>query len=196
MNSHKSVAAPCERCAPRRIPFRLRRRSGRLDPRLRRGSYRLPQHNYSLPPWVGLAIAVIVCGSAFWKGGREEQVAAGGLMLSWMTTLALRDPRWVGAQWGAFFADSCLLLLLVGLALRTRRYWPLAAAAFQLLCVVIHIARIADPGIRAWAYGTGQIIFSQWVFFSVGVGTWHTWRASRHPAIIAEPNTDPGATRR
>ena len=152
--------------------------------------------SYQLPPWVGLAIAVVVCGGAFWKGGREEHLAAGGLLLSDLASFLLNDPRWVGPQWGAFAADTCLLILLTVIALRTTRYWPLAAAAFQLLCVVIHIARIVDPGVRGWAYATGQVIFSQWVFFAVGVGTINTWRASRHPAIAAEPVTDPGATRR
>ena len=152
---------------------------------------------YQLPPWVGLAITVVICGGAFWKGQREEQVAAGGLLLSLLVTVVLRDPRWIGAQWGAFGADVCLLLLLTALALRSRRYWPMFAAAFQLLCVVIHVARIVDPGVRAWAYATGQVIFSQWVFFAVGVGTINTWRASRQLAIEGAPaSAEPGATRR
>ena len=153
-------------------------------------------HNHALPPWVGLAITVIVCGGAFWKGGREEQAAAAGLLLSWLTTLVLRDPHWLGPQWGAFGADSCLLLLLTAIALRSRRYWPLAAAAFQLLCVVTHIARLVDPGVRAWAYATGQVIWSQLVFFALGVGVWNTWR-SRHQDVTSElPTPSPGATRR
>jgi hypothetical protein len=156
----------------------------------------LHTHNYALPPWVGLAIMLIVCGGAFWKGGREEQLAAGGLLISDLTGVLFLDPRWLGPQWGAFAADTCLLVLLTWIALRTRRFWPLPAAAFQLLCVAIHVARLVDPGVRAWAYATGQVILSQWVFFAVGVGTFNTWRASRQPTIAAEPNTDPGATRR
>lgn len=154
-----------------------------------------PQH-FVLPAWVGLAITIAVCGGAFWKGGREEQVAAGGLLLSWVATLILRDPKWVGTQWGAFAADICLLILLTALALRSQRYWPLFAAAFQLLCVVIHVARIIDPGVRAWAYATGQVIFSQWVFFAVGVGVFTHWRRARQTAATAPPTAVPGATRR
>ncbi len=152
--------------------------------------------SYALPPWVGLAIAVIVSGGAFWKGGREEQIAAGGLILSWLVTIVLRDPNWVGAQKGAFVADTCLLVILLMLALRTKRYWPLAATAFQLLCVLTHIARIVDPGVRAWAYATGQVIWSQWVFFAVGVGTWNRWRGRRRLALAGTPMTAPGAPRR
>jgi hypothetical protein len=147
----------------------------------------LNQHSYALPPWVGLAITVIVCGGAFWKGGREEQLAAGGLMLSTLTTLFLLDPRWLGPQWGAFGADTCLLFLMVWIALHTHRFWPLPAAAFQLLCVAIHVARLVDPGVRAWAYATGQVIFSQWVFFAVGVGVINTWRMNRKEASSIGP---------
>ena len=155
-------------------------------------------HNYALPPWVGLVITVTVCGGAFWKGGRDEQHAAVGLMLSTLTTVFLSDRRWVGLQWSAFAADTCLLLLLTWIALRSSRYWPLPAAAFQLLCVGIHVARLVDPGVRAWAYATGQVILSQWVFFAVGIGTINTWRASRlQPAASTPvPTAEPGATRR
>ena len=39
--------------------------------------------------------------------------------------------------------------------------------------------RLIDPGVRAWAYATGQVIFSQWVFFAVGVGVFTRWRRGR-----------------
>jgi hypothetical protein len=153
-------------------------------------------HSYELPPWVGLTIAVIVSGGAFWKGGREEQIAAGGLILSWVATEVLLDPRWLGPQWGAFGADTCLLIVLTAIAMRTARFWPLFAAAFQLLCVVIHVARMVDPGVHAWAYATGQVIFSQWVFFSVGVGVFTAWRRSRQLPTSDPLTAESGATRR
>jgi uncharacterized membrane protein (UPF0136 family) len=131
---------------------------------------------YALPPWFGLTLTVVVCGGAFWKGDREEQIAAGGTLLSWLATLVLRDHRWTGLQWGAFAADTLLLVLFVALSLRTRRYWPLVAAAFQLLCVLIHVARLVDPGVRGWAYATGQVIFTQWVLITIGIGVINSWR--------------------
>jgi hypothetical protein len=129
-----------------------------------------------LLPWFGITLTLVVCGGAFIKGDREQQLAAGGLLLSLAVTLAMRDRTWAGTQWGACVADTVLLGLLVSIALRSRRYWPLAAAAFQLLCVFTHLARIVDPGVRAWAYATGQVIWSQLVFWALGVGVWGTWR--------------------
>jgi hypothetical protein len=151
---------------------------------------------YHIYPYFGLALTVAVCGGAFWKGGREEQFAAGGLLLSWAMTIALRDRNWVGTQWSAFAADTVLLLLLTGIALRTKRYWPLFAAAFQFLCVLTHVARTIDPGVRAWAYATGQVIWSQLVFVAVGVGVWGVWRGRAQLANSEAPTPAPGATRR
>ena len=148
-------------------------------------------------PWFGLLLTVVVCGGAFLRGGREEQLAASGLLMSWAVTIALRDRSWIGTQWSAFGADTCLLLLLTAISLRTGRYWPLVAAGFQLLCVVTHVAKVVDPGVRAWAYATAQVIWSQLVFVALGVGVWNTWREGRQPASAADdPIADPGATRR
>jgi hypothetical protein len=147
-------------------------------------------------PYFGLVLTVVVCGAAFWKGGREEQFAAGGLLLSWAMTIALRDRSWVGTQWAAFAADAGLLLIVTGISLRTKRYWPLVAAAFQLLCVMTHVARTIDPGVRAWAYATGQVIFTQLFVVSIGVGVFNTWRGGRQPATSDTPTPEPGATRR
>ena len=139
---------------------------------------------------------VAVCGGALWKGGREEQVAAGAMLIAVLATLFLRDQSWSGTQWGAFVSDFGLLTVYVMIALRSPRFWPLFAAAFELLCVVTHIARILDPGVRAWAYATAQVIWTQWVLFAIGIGTFNTSRRNRQLAAIDSPSAAPGATRR
>jgi hypothetical protein len=140
---------------------------------------------YALPPWFGLALTVLVCGAAFWKGGREEQIAAGGLLLGWIATLVLRDPRWDGAQVGAFVVDGAFLALLTALALRSDRYWPIATAGFQLLAVTTHAARVLDKHLSGWAYATAEVIWTQLVLVALAVGVWGTWRA-RGRAVAAQ----------
>ncbi|MFI4949775.1 MAG: hypothetical protein ACHP7A_01920 [Caulobacterales bacterium] len=147
-------------------------------------------------PWFGVVLTITVCAGAFWKGGREEQQAAAGLLLALAVTLAMRDRTWVGTQWGAFAADVCLFAFLTFIALRSKRYWPLAAAGFQLLGVATHLARTLDPGVRAWAYATGQVIWSQLVFWALAVGVFNTWRARRQETVSGGAVTEPGATRR
>ena len=134
---------------------------------------------YALPPWFGLTLMATVCGAAFWKGDREEQVTAGGLLLGWVATLALRDPRWVGIQWSGFAIDGLFMVMITIIALRSRNFWPLAAAAFQLLAMLTHVARMADPAIGGWVYATAGIVWTFLVEFALGVGVWGTWRQSR-----------------
>jgi hypothetical protein len=150
-----------------------------------------------MPPWVGLTLMAVTCGAAFWKGGREEQLAAAGILLSWVATVLLRDPQWQGTQWGAFGADTLNLLLICAIALRSPRYWPLVGAALQLLCVLTHVARTVDPHVRGWAYATGQVIFTQLYLLTILFAVWTTWRAGRQlAASTPSPTADPGATRR
>lgn len=143
-------------------------------------------HVHALPPWVGLTLTVVMCGGAFWKGDREQQAAAIAFLLSWLTTIVLRDPRWIGPQWGAFWADIAFFALLTAISIRTRRYWPLVAAAFQLLCVMTHVARFMDPGLRNWAYASGQIIFSDMLQIAVLVGVWNTWQERRRMQVALD----------
>ena len=154
-------------------------------------------HSYGLPPWFGLALMATVCIAAFWKGERDEQLTAGALLLSWVATMVLLDPRWIGPQWGSFIADGALLVFLVALALRSTKYWPIFAAGFHLLAVATHSARMIDPRMGAWAYATAAVIWADMVIMALAVGTWNSWRSQRHPAIADDgPRTDPGDTRR
>lgn len=123
-----------------------------------------------------------VCGAAIWKGAWEERGVAFGLLFAFIATLVLRDPRWIGPQWGAFTADVALLVFLVYVAMKTTRYWPLFAAGFHLLAVMTHSARMLDPSMGAWAYATAAVIWADLVIVALALGTWNCWRAERHDA--------------
>lgn len=152
-------------------------------------------HPPVLPPWIGIGFFVAVCGAALWKGGREERIAAGALLLSWLVSYLSLIQRLPGTQWGEFGADAVLLLVLGALAMTSRRFWPLAATSFQLLAVLTHAASLVDRHLGAWAYITANIIWTQMITVSLAVGTFNRWRERRQPALANAP-TDPGATRR
>jgi hypothetical protein len=128
---------------------------------------------------VGLTLTFVVITGAFWKGDREQQVAAVTVVASSLVTLGMRDPRWLGVQWAAFGADVVVLAVITFISFRTRAFWPLVAAAFQLLCVMTHVARTMDPAVHAWAYATAQVIFTHLFLIAIGVGVVNTWLASR-----------------
>jgi signal transduction histidine kinase len=144
-------------------------------------------HAYALSPLIGLALMAIICGGAIWKGGMEERATAIALLLAWAGTLMLRDPRWIGPQWGAFMTDGLLLVFLLAQALWSPKYWPIFAAGFHLLAVITHTARIIDVGLGAWAYATAALIWAYLVLGSLAVGTWNVWRRRQRLDLGARP---------
>jgi hypothetical protein len=138
--------------------------------------------HFQLPPWLGLAILLCVFAAALLKGGGDERAAAVGLVANVLFTALLRDRSWPHVQWTEFALDVLLLALLVGIALRSRKFWPLSAAAFQLLATVTHIAKMVDPNVHQWAYLTAIVIWTYGLIAALGAGVWNHWRAGRYEA--------------
>ena len=139
------------------------------------------------------------CSSLFAiaKGGREEKIAAVYFALAALAAPWILDKRWAGTQWAVFAVDVGYLVLLLVLALRSAKWWPIPAAAFQLLAILTHVASLIDHQLRAWAYVTAGVIWTYLGLAAIVVGTFNTWRARRQPAAKAAPAmAEPGATRR
>ena len=117
-----------------------------------------------------------VCVLAVWRGRGDERLAAGGWLANWaFTMLLIRSQEGTTVdvtQWGVFVVDTALLGLLLWLALLSTRYWPLFAAAFQLLGVATHLGRAADTGVSAWAYLTAGLVWSYLSLVTIGYGAW------------------------
>jgi hypothetical protein len=120
-------------------------------------------------------ILSMVAASAFaiLRGGWPERLVGAGLVIGWVASVAvLNRQHWLDPQWGILGCDLVYLGLLVILALTTDRIWLLFASAFQLLCVVIHVGIMVDPGARTLAYLRGLTIWSYLIVASIVIGTW------------------------
>ena len=131
----------------------------------------------ALPPWLGFVVMFVVCSGAFIRGGVEERLTAGGLLTNVAATVVLRDPSWPQLQRAGFAIDVLFLVLLLVIALRTVKFWPLSAAGFQLLAVLTHVAKMIDPELEQWAYITAIVIWTYLLLIALGVGVWNSWRA-------------------
>jgi uncharacterized membrane protein len=138
----------------------------------------MPHLPLSLIVWI--ASLLVISGFALWRGGTVERIVGVANLLAYAATLLVEDRRELfDPQIGIMVVDLAFLALLTWLAATSGRNWLLFAAAFQLLAVVIHLAIMADPGVRSLAYFRGLIIWSYLILASMGIGAWLEWRARR-----------------
>lgn len=151
---------------------------------------------YQLPIWVWPVALMIVCVLAVWRGRDDERLAAAGLLAAWAVSMVAFRARSEETQWPILFIDTCLFGLYCFIAMRSKRYWPLALAGFGLLIVATHLAHAVDTGISGWAYWTAARIWNYLCLIMIGYGALTAPR--RYADIDAlEAEIDvPGATRR
>ncbi|OSZ70504.1 hypothetical protein CAP39_05875 [Sphingomonas sp. IBVSS1] len=127
---------------------------------------------------LGLVTLLGTVAVALRWGGRDERFAAyafiAATVLSW-----LLDNDYHGVQMSVLAIDLALLCGLVALALTSDRFWPMYAAAFQLVGTMVHIGSMTETGDFAWAYAVGLVFWSYPVMAALIAGSWLEGRPRR-----------------
>ena len=90
-------------------------------------------------------------------------------------TLASRlavENNYGHTETGLLIIDVVLLIGLLVLALRSDRFWPMWATAFQFVAVIVHVASLTETGNFAWAYAVALIFWSYPIVIARAAGTW------------------------
>ncbi len=111
-------------------------------------------------------------GMAWRWGGLDEKLASTGFIISALASNLANTGHYSQTETGVLVVDLALLAGLVILALRSDRFWPMWAAAFQLVGTMVHIASMTETADFAWAYAVGLIFWSYPVLIALMVGTW------------------------
>ncbi|MET0373363.1 MAG: hypothetical protein ABW128_03780 [Rhizorhabdus sp.] len=96
------------------------------------------------------------------KGSSDERLVAGGIIVMAYLSLFVRmitDSAYEKIQLSTLSIDSGVLLLLMFIALRSNRFWPLWMAAMQSLVVLAHLAPLV-PHMVPWGYWRAVTIWS------------------------------------
>ncbi len=128
---------------------------------------------------LGLGSLFASSGVALKWGGFDERLAAFGFIIATLASNLANRTHYGHTETGVLIIDVCLLVGLVVLALRSDRFWPMWAAAFQLVGTTVHIASMAETGDFAWAYAVGLIFWSYPVMLAQALGTWLDGRYRR-----------------
>ena len=98
--------------------------------------------------WSSLAALLIATGVALWRGGWPERLAGVAMILAWFATGFLYNSHQrFGPQTAVFLVDLALMLVLLFIAMRSNRWWPMWACGFHGLTLTLMLATLADPGI-------------------------------------------------
>lgn len=112
-------------------------------------------------------------GYALIRGGTAERIGATTMFVGCFVTLAVNSPlsvRYASVEIRIMIVDSVMLLIFGALALLTDRYWPLWVAALQLLVVLAHVAKLADPQMLRNGYGFVMAAWSYPQLLAIALG--------------------------
>ena len=112
------------------------------------------------------------CVYALWRGGRPEQFVAIIFLVAVPLSLVayIPDP-WRGVQWLILAIDTVMLVLMLAIAFRANRYWPMGMAAMQLLEVVGHLIKLTDPAMLHVVYWISAVVWSYPMLILLWLGT-------------------------
>lgn len=140
-------------------------------------------------PRILLAFAVMFAAR---KGGEPEQSVAAILLATFALDVAnhaiFGDPAWFAVNPGHLVIDLWAFIVLMWVAMRANRAWPLAVSAAQALVVLGHVAKLWELAMVRKAYWVmTQVPFSlQLLVLIFGtaahmqrsrrLGDYHGWR--------------------
>jgi hypothetical protein len=119
------------------------------------------------------------------RGGWPERLGSLILTVGSVLTVLVNSPlqqRYSSIEFGILAVDVGVLFAFLALALLTDRFWPLWTTALQLLVVLAHLARWADPYMFRLGYGFIMAFWSYLQLLAMAAGTYAQHRASRKRA--------------
>lgn len=111
------------------------------------------------------------CGVALWKGHTSERLTAVVLLVAASVSPLVATGGFTSPEIGILAIDALLFTYLLYQAMVSDRFWPMYAAAFQIIATLIHVARFVDHTIWPSAYATAEAFWAYPVLFSLGIGT-------------------------
>ena len=78
---------------------------------------------------------------------------------------------WIRSEAEIFAIDLVALLALIYLTIKSDRFWPMWATAFQLLAVAIHATVLIVPQIAPWAFATGAVFWAYPMLLALAIGS-------------------------
>lgn len=128
------------------------------------------------------AILIICCGFALLKGRKYERITAAVFVAAALSSVVgrqLLQVRYLQFDMGEAIVDTAVLIVLVGIALISDRFWPLWAAGLQLVGSMAHLLKAIDDSFAPWGYAVAARFWSYPILIILLIGTWRQYRRSK-----------------
>lgn len=133
-------------------------------------------------------VQVAITFVATHRGGAPERIVGLALLGAALATslIPFEDGQtFYGVNWYALYIDGVLLTILLLIAARADRYWPLWLASLQVVTIGIHGVRVYDPFFLPIVYArlVGEIAYPMLAILLAGT--------LRHSRRLGEPDWSP-----
>ena len=128
------------------------------------------------------AVLLLVFAYAAARGGRPEQLGAAIIGVGSLLTHAALSPlasRFGQVELSVLGVDLLALACFLALALKSQRYWPIWVSALQLIGVLAHVARLAEPSMMRPGYAFILAVWSYPMLAIIAAATWRHHRRTR-----------------
>lgn len=109
--------------------------------------------------WIFWATVLSVSAFVFRFGGKEERLVTTILVAAYLATLLfyrIGNRDWLTPQFQILISDSLASILLLVIALRSKRFWPLPIVAFQILPVATQLVTLFGENLVSYGLGVAQ----------------------------------------
>jgi hypothetical protein len=138
-----------------------------------------------LSPFSYWLVLIGVAAYALLRGRGDERAAALVCVVATVASVLVNSPltrRFTGVEMGVLIVDLLALAAFTAIALRTKRFWPLWAAGFQLTSTFAHVLKAVHFDLLPQVYAAAERFWVYPIFLFIILGT---WRSSQREAVLA-----------
>jgi hypothetical protein len=109
--------------------------------------------------WIYLLLLLSSVILIFWQGKWEERIVMAALAVGSLLTplLHARTERdWLTPDTALFFNELFVTIVILFIAYRSRSFWPIPVAAFQMLALLTPFATLMGQDLVSYAVGMMQ----------------------------------------
>lgn len=113
--------------------------------------------------WIYLLLLVSSVCFVFWKGRFEERLAVGALTIGSIATsflYAQSNQNWLNPNIALLLNEAAVTAVILYIAYRSKRFWPLPVAAFQIIALVTPVTTMLGENLASYALGVTQGVWA------------------------------------